>query len=116
MDGTRFDVPYGLALASVYRACLEFTWPSAVSACARLAQIFDPGLEKVPASDAAQRCPGLLQDFLALIDSACTLRDFGVAKEELRSLARQSMIFPHYKNNPRVPSADEMVKLITDSY
>ena len=110
------DIPYGLALASVYRACLEFTWPSAVSVCARLAQLFDPALEKVPDTEAAERCPDLLRDFLVLIDLVSTLRDFGIANEELISLARQSMVLPHYKNNPKVPSPDEMVKLFNDSY
>jgi alcohol dehydrogenase class IV len=110
------DIPYGLALASVYRACLEFTWPSAVTMCARLAQIFDPAFEKVPNTEAAERCPDLLQDFLALIDLASTLRNFGIAIEELISLARQSMVHPHYRNNPKVPSPDEMVKIVSDSY
>jgi alcohol dehydrogenase class IV len=95
---------------------LEFTWPSAVSVCARLAQLFDPALEKVPDTEAAERCPDLLRDFLVLIDLVSTLRDFGIANEELISLARQSMVLPHYKNNPKVPSPDEMVKLFNDSY
>ena len=116
LGGLFADIPYSLALASVYRACLEFTWPSAVSVCARLARIFDPALEKVPDADAAERCPDLLQDFLALLDIACTLRGFGIAKEELVSLARQSMVFPLYKNNPKVPTTDEMVKIVSDSY
>jgi alcohol dehydrogenase class IV len=110
------DIPYGLALASVYRACLEFTWPSAVSVYARLAQLFDPALEKGLEKEAATRCPELLQDFLALVDLGSTLRDFGIAHEELISLARRSMVFPHYKNNPKVPSREEMVELFRDSY
>jgi alcohol dehydrogenase class IV len=110
------DIPYGLALASVYRACLEFTWPSAVSVYARLAQLFDPALEKGLEKEAATRCPELLQDFLALVDLGSTLRDFGIAHEELISLARRSMVFPHYKNNPKVPSPEEMVELFRDSY
>ena len=116
--GSRFaEIPYGLALASIYRACLEFTWPSAVSVCARFARLFDPAFEKAPDTEAAELCPDLLQEFLAIVDLAFTLRDFGIADEELISLARQSMVLPHYKkNNPKVPSPDEMVKLFKDSY
>ncbi len=116
LGGLLADIPHGLVLASVYRACLEFTCPCAVSACARLAQIFDPALEKVPDADAAERCPDLLQDFLALVDLASTLRDFGFAKDELLSLVRHSMVLPHYKNNPKVPALDEMAKIVADSY
>jgi len=110
------DIPHGLALASVYRACLEFTWASAVSTFATLAHILDPALDEVPAPDAAERCPDLLQAFLARIDLACTLRDFGISKEELTALARQSMVLPDYKNNPRVPTPDEMLEVIAASF
>jgi alcohol dehydrogenase class IV len=110
------DVPHGLALASVYRACLEFTWASAVSTFAALAHILDPALDAIPAPDAAERCPDLLQAFLARIDLACALRDFGISKAELTALARQSMVLPDYKNNPRVPTPDEMLEVIAASF
>jgi alcohol dehydrogenase class IV len=110
------DIPHGMALVSVYRACLEFTWASAVSTFARLAHLLDPALDGVPASDAAERCPDLLQAFLARIDVACTLRDFGISKEELPALAKQSMVLPDYKNNPRVPTPDEMLEIIAASF
>lgn len=110
------DISHGLALASVYRACLDFTWASAVSTFARLAQMLDPALEKFPVSDAAERCPDLLQDFLVRIGLTCTLRDFGIAKDELTSLAKQSTALPHYKNNPKVPTTNEILQLIAASY
>jgi alcohol dehydrogenase class IV len=110
------DVPQGLALASVYRACLEFTWASAVSTFAALAHILDPALDAIPAPDAAERCPDLLQAFLARIDLACALRDFGISKAELTALARQSMVLPDYKNSPRVPTPDEMLEVIAASF
>jgi alcohol dehydrogenase class IV len=103
-------------LASVYRACLEFTWTSAVSSFATLARLLDPALDEVPARDAAERCPDLLQAFLARIDLACSLRDFGISQEELTALAKQSMVFPYYQNAPRVPTPNEMLELIADSY
>jgi alcohol dehydrogenase class IV len=116
VGGVCADIPHGLALASVYRACLEFTWTSAVSSFATLARLLDPALDEVPARDAAERCPDLLQAFLARIDLACSLRDFGISQEELTALAKQSMVFPYYQNAPRVPTPNEMLELIADSY
>ena len=110
------DISHGQALASVYRACLDFTCSSAVSTFARLARLLDPALNGGPSTEAAERCPELLQAFLARIDLACTLRDFGISKEELTDLARQSMALPNYKNNPRVPTQDEMLEVIAASY
>ncbi len=109
-------IPHGLALAAVYRACLEFTWMSAVSTFAALAQLLDPALDQVPAPEAAKRCPDLLQAFLSRIDLVCRLRDLGISEEELEALAIRSMVVPDYKNNPRVPTPDEMLEVIAASY
>jgi hypothetical protein len=49
-------------------------------------------------------------------DQNLPVTGFGIANEELISLAGQLMMFPHYKNNPKVPSSDQLVKLFRDSY
>src|SRR4029077_5678136 len=86
----------------VYRACLEFTWESAVPAFARLARILEPTLEDVDTSEAAAACPGLVDEFISGIGLAFSLKDFGISKEEIPALARQSMVLPDYRNNPGV--------------
>jgi alcohol dehydrogenase class IV len=116
IGGMCADVSHGLALASVYRACLKFTGASAVSAFARLAHLLEPGLDGVLAPDAAARCPNLLQSFLGRIRLDCSLRGFGVSKEELPALVRRSMVLPHYKNNPKVPTQVELLEIIAESY
>jgi len=110
------DIPHGMALVSVYRACLKFTWASAVPTFARLANVLDPALDGVSARDAAERCPDLLQAFLTDLDVTCGLRDLGVSKDQLPALAQQSMVLPDYKNNPRVPTLDEMLEIIAASF
>ncbi len=109
------STPHGLALASVYRACLEFTWESAVSAFGRLARILKPSLEDVDMSDAAAACPVLVDEFMSGIGLAFSLRDFGISKDEIPALAKQSTILPDYTNNPRVPTYDQVVQIITAS-
>jgi alcohol dehydrogenase class IV len=116
LGGLLADLPHGLALASVYRASLAFTRASAVSTFAKLAHLLDPALAQVPLPVAAEQCPDLLQAFLARIDLACSLREFGLSQEQLAALARQSMVLPHYKNNPRVPTPDEMLTVLAESY
>jgi alcohol dehydrogenase class IV len=113
--GSMFEnVPHGLVLASVYRAWVEFTWPHAVSVFATLAHFLDPSLDDDP--KAAERCPDLLRAFLSRIDLACTLRDLDIEKEGLPVLANQLMTLPDFKNNPRIPTPDEMLKILRDSY
>ncbi len=109
------NTPHGMALASVYRACLEFTWESAVSAFARLARILKPSLEDVDMSDAAAACPVLVDEFMSGIGLAFSLKDFGISRDEIPALAKQSMVLPDYTNNPRVPTYDQMVQIIAAS-
>jgi len=109
------STPHGMALASVYRACLEFTWDSAVPAFARLARILKPSLEDADTPEAAAACPVLVDEFMGGIGLAFSLRDFGISKDEIPALAKQSMILPDYTNNPRVPTYDEMVQIISAS-
>ena len=110
------ETPHGVALASVYGACLEFTRQSAISTFAELARILDPAFNEVHASEAATACPDLMQDFIGQIGLARPLRDFGITKEDIPALAAQSMVLPDYKNNPRVPTQGEMMEIIEASY
>jgi len=107
--------PHGLALTSVYRACLEFTWESAVSKFARLARMLEPCLEDVGASEAAAACPRLVDNFMSRIGLTFSLKDFGISKEEIPALAKQSMVLPDYTNNPRVPTYEEMLQIVVSS-
>jgi alcohol dehydrogenase class IV len=110
------NTAHGLALASVYRACLEFTWESAVSVFGRLAQILEPRLKDVDAMEAAAACPRLVDEFMSEIGLTFSLKDFGISPEEIPALARQSMVLPDYTNNPRVPAYDEMLQIISASF
>jgi alcohol dehydrogenase class IV len=110
------NTAHGSALASVYRACLEFTWESAVSVFGRLAQILEPRLKDVDAIEAAAACPRLVDEFMSEIGLTFSLKDFGISQEEIPALARQSMLLPDYTNNPRVPAYDEMLQIISASF
>jgi alcohol dehydrogenase class IV len=110
------NTAHGSALASVYRACLEFTWESAVSVFGRLAQILEPRLKDVDAIEAAAACPRLVDEFMSEIGLTFSLKDFGISPEEIPALARQSMVLPDYTNNPRVPAYDEMLQIISASF
>jgi alcohol dehydrogenase class IV len=115
IGGMSPGTPHGLALTSVYRACLEFTWESAVSKFARLARMLESCLEDVDASEAAAACPGLVDNFTSRIGLTFSLKDFGISKEEIPALAKQSMVLPDYTNNPRVPTYEEMLQIVVAS-
>jgi len=57
-----------------------------------------------------------LQEFLVQIGLTCSLRDFGISKEDIPALAKQSMILPDYSKNPKVPTPAEMAEIIAASF
>jgi alcohol dehydrogenase class IV len=110
------DAPHGAALAAVYRACLEFTWASAVPKFAALARVLDPGLGAAPDEEAAGACSGLLQAFLDQIGLKGSLKTSGIPEGELPALAKQSMVLPDYTNNPKVPTPEESYEVLARSF
>jgi alcohol dehydrogenase class IV len=116
VGGIFTDLPHGLALASVYRASLAYTWPSAISTFAMLARLIDPALDDAALPVAAERCPDLLQAFLVRLGLCRSLRDFGLSQEQLPAVASKSMVLPYCKNNPRIPTLEELLAIVTEAY
>jgi alcohol dehydrogenase class IV len=115
--GGRFpNAPHGVALAAIYRACLEFTWLSAVSKFAILARTLDSTLEKASDAEAAAACPDLIQKFLVRIDLNVSLKSLGISENELPALAQQSFALPDYANNPKVPAPEDVQKVLARSF
>jgi len=109
-------VAHGVALAIVYPAFVRFTWRSAVPQFARLARVLDPTLAEKPEIVAAERSSGLVDTFLKKIGLRLGLADVGVPEAELPALAKQSMVLPDYKANPRVATLAEIEALVKESY
>jgi alcohol dehydrogenase class IV len=81
-----------------------------------LARILEPKLDGADTSEAAAACPDLVDEFMTGIGLTLSLKGFGISKEEIPVLARQSMVLPDYTNNPRVPTYDEMFQIIAASF
>jgi alcohol dehydrogenase class IV len=110
------NVAHGEALAIVYPAFAEFTWEAAMPQFARLAGILNPALLAENASNAASKCPSEIVKFLKTIGLNKTLKDVRMPENEIDALAKQCMVLPDYKGNPRVATEEEMVGLVRQSY
>jgi len=106
------QVAHGEALAIVYPAFAEFTQASDVPAFARLARLLQPTLNKATDAEAAKQCATELSKFLALTGLDLKLADFRVPESEIEALAKQCMVLPDYKNNPRITTESEMLELV----
>jgi alcohol dehydrogenase class IV len=110
------QVAHGEALAIVYPAFARFTWESAIPQFSKLARIFNPGLSFTSDAETASSCPEEINKFLKKIGLCKSLKDVNMPEDEIDDLARQSMVLPDYKGNPRVATPDEMVELVKEAY
>jgi alcohol dehydrogenase class IV len=110
------NVAHGEALAIVYPAFTRFTWEHAVSQFAAMARIFNPQLISLPDKEAARKSVNEIDKFLKRIGLWITLQEKGMPRTEINILAKQCMVLPDYKGNPRVATEDEMVELVKQSF
>jgi alcohol dehydrogenase class IV len=109
-------VAHGEALAIVYPACMKFTWESAVAQFAAIGRIFSKELINAIDKEAAYQSCGVINGFIEKIGISKKLHQVNVPENEVIKLAKQSMVLPDYKNNPRVASEEEMIALVRSSY
>jgi len=109
-------VAHGEALAILYPACTEFTWEAAVPQFSKLARKLNPELNGLSDHEAASKSAGEIVKFLKLIGLFKKLSDVNMPENEIEALAKQCMVLPDYKGNPRVATFEEMVELVRKSY
>ena len=110
------QVAHGEGLAIVYPAFIEYTQYFAVEKFARVARILNPELNDVSDEIASTSCKEEMVEFLRKIGLEKKLSDCNVQKEEIEALAKQCMVLPDYKANPRVTTFEEMLDLIRKSW
>jgi len=110
------EVAHGEALAIVYPACMRFTLDAVPGVYAKLASVFNPDTGPLPETEAAEAAIQGLDNFLRTIGLYKSLSSVSMPENEIELLARQCMVLPDYKANPRVASEEEMIQLVKDSY
>lgn len=109
-------VAHGEALAIVYPAFAGFTWEAAIPQFSKLARILNPDLNGLSDRESASRCQTEIVKFLKLVGLNKTLKDVHVPENEIEALAKQCMVLPDYKGNPRVATELEMMELVKKSF
>ena len=116
ISGMYPNVAHGESLAIVYPAFTRFTWESAIAQFSTLARILNPALKTVSNENAAEASVEEMDKFLQKIGLWIGLEEKGMPDSEIEALARQCMVLPDYKGNPRVATSAEMVELVKASY
>lgn len=109
-------IAHGEGLAIVYPAFIEFTQSCAIDKFARLARVLNTELANASDEEAAFKCKDEMIIFLKKIGIAKKLSACGMPHSEIEVLAKQCMVLPDYKANPKVATYEEMLDLITKSW
>jgi len=109
-------VAHGESLAIVYPACTKFTYSSAERQYGKMARILNPSLGGLTDVETAKKSVEEVELFLKKIGLFKKLKDVDMPENEIDLLARQCMVLPDYKGNPRVANADEMLELVKESF
>ena len=116
ISGMYPHVAHGESLAIVYPACLAFTWEAAIPQFSRLARALNHNWDSVSDQEAASKSTEEIIQFLKENGLYKTLKEVNMPESEIEALAKQCMVLPDYKGNPRVASFDEMIELVKISY
>jgi alcohol dehydrogenase class IV len=110
------NISHGGSLAIVYPAFAKFTWADAIPQFSKLARILNPALVSLTDEQAAEKSVEEIEKFLAKIELKLSLKEYGMPENEIETLAKQCMVLPDYKGNPRVATLDEMTELVKQAY
>jgi len=116
MSGLFPHIAHGQSLAVTYPEFVRFTSPSAIPHFAFLARLFNPELVKVSDDHAARQAGVEMEIFLKKINLWLSLESLKVPQDELPELAKASLVLPDYKNNPRIPSQDDISEILNQCY
>ncbi|HIC73694.1 MAG TPA: iron-containing alcohol dehydrogenase [Candidatus Marinimicrobia bacterium] len=110
------SIMHGETLALNYPVFTRYTCPHAIKQFAILGRLFNPGLKSKTDEEAAEKACEELDSFLKEIGMWFGLADFNIPKNELDDLAKQALVLPDYKNNPRVATVEETKELLLKCY
>lgn len=109
-------VTHGQALAVFYPAFTRFTYSAAEEKFAAVGRIFNPELNSVSVSEAAEKSCEAIDEFLKTIGMCMNFQDLKVTKEDIKEIADCGQVLGDYLNNPRVATIPEMYDLLMSCY
>lgn len=109
-------VMHGEALAVTYPDFMRYTHKSAIEQFATMGRILNEDLKSESDETAAEKSCEEIDKLLKEIGMWLNLEGFKVPEDELPALAKQCLVLPDYKANPKVATLDEVSDLLKLSY
>ena len=116
ISGLYPHIAHGTSLAIVYPAFTRFTSKHALIQFAKLGRLFNHNMAGESEEILAEKSILDIDEFLKKIGLYKCLKHYGMPENEIELLAKNSMILPDYRNNPRLATDAEMLEIIKQSY
>lgn len=110
--GGKFNIPHGLALSIVIESVLRFNAVARESRIARIAFALGVGHTEVSEAGNAEAAIVAVADLAKRVGMTATLSSFGVSSADLPALAADTLADAVTGNNPLVPTADDIVRIL----
>jgi len=94
----------------------RYTCKSAVNQFATIARMLNSALESETDEAAAEKSGDEIDKFLKEIGMRLSLEGLKVPENELLQLARQCLVLPDYKSNPRIATLEDVAELLKLSF
>jgi alcohol dehydrogenase class IV len=104
------QVSHGESLAAIYPAFLRYTCGAAPEKFIAVGEVFNAAFSGGVRRD-VQGAVGAIEGFMRKIGMWMSLKDLGIAEEDLEPILQDCMAFPDVRANPRVPDLDETREL-----
>jgi alcohol dehydrogenase class IV len=110
------DMQHGLANAVCLPAVMRYNREASAEAYRLVARGFGIPVEEVSAAEAASLAIEAVEDLLRRIGLPATLRQAGVAREQLPALARKALEDGCHATNPRACSEEDFMRLFEEVF
>ncbi|SEW30629.1 iron-containing alcohol dehydrogenase [Natrinema salifodinae] len=110
------EIPHGEAIAAYTPAVMRYNIETVPGRYAEVAEAMGIDVSGRSDEEAAMDAVGAVEDLIDKVDLPSSLRDLGVAAEDLPEIAEKSLDTIEIHDNPRDADSDDLLKVARDAY
>ncbi|GAB3669884.1 iron-containing alcohol dehydrogenase [Halopiger thermotolerans] len=110
------EIPHGEAIAAYTPAVMRYNLEAVPGRYAEVAEAMDVDVSGLSDAEAAREAVAAVEDLIDRVDLPSSLRELGVAEDDLPTIAEKSLDTIEIHDNPRDADADDLLEVARDAY
>ncbi|ADB63506.1 iron-containing alcohol dehydrogenase (plasmid) [Haloterrigena turkmenica DSM 5511] len=110
------EIPHGEAIAAYTPAVMRYNIEAVPGRYAEVAEAMDVDVSGLSDEEAAREAVDAVEDLIDRVDLPSSLRELGVAEDDLPAIAEKSLDTIEIHDNPRDADADDLLEVARDAY